>query len=77
MMGRARGRWSRRATGQGRRHLSKRRLCFILRNLGDLLKNELLIDKIYAFKKTYTQDLIISYACMFKLNTMYRFKFRS
>jgi len=34
MMGRTRGRWNMNATKQGRKHLRKRRGCFILRNHG-------------------------------------------
>jgi hypothetical protein len=36
----------------------------------------LLMEKIYTSRKTCTQESHYSYACMFKLDTMYRFKFK-
>jgi hypothetical protein len=41
------------------------------------IKKLLLINKIYISKIHVHKKFIISYACMFKLNTMCKFKFKS
>jgi hypothetical protein len=44
--------------------------------LNYISKCKLLMEKIYIFKKTCTQESHYFYACMFKLDTMYKFKFK-